>query len=324
MRREKYPLISVIMLNYNGLKYLKRTIPPILKLDYPNYEFIIVDNGSTDGSIKFIKKNKNIRLIENGENLGYSKGKNIGVKKAKGKYILLLDNDILIKDKKLLNKLIYLKEKNNSIIQPTLVDINRNETSHYGIFYSYYGTNLHKPCLPLNLFKKSKTLLEIGAATGGIMFFKKTIFANIGYFDESQKFNLDDFEIGMRAWIFGYKELLYTKTRVIHLGITHSQNPDDYARRFKMMFSGKARAILKNYTMINIFLRFPIMFFFQLVKSLRYSFKKRSIKVFFAFLWSIGFFLKNLPDALKERKKIQSKRIIKEDIFLKIKPPKFN
>src|SRR3989344_5058951 len=97
--KTKSPLISVIMLNYNGLKYIKRTIPQILKLDYPNYEFIIVDNGSADGSIEFIKEMQiksekvKIRLIENGENLGYSKGKNIGVKHAKGEYVLLLDND---------------------------------------------------------------------------------------------------------------------------------------------------------------------------------------------------------------------------------------
>ena len=94
--KNKTPLISVVMLNYNGLKYLKRTIHPILKLNYPTFEFIIVDNGSTDGSIEFIKKFKRIKLIENGENLGYSKGKNIGVKHAKGEYVLLLDNDILL------------------------------------------------------------------------------------------------------------------------------------------------------------------------------------------------------------------------------------
>ena len=44
--KDKFPLISVVMLNYNGLKYLKQTIASVLKLDYPNYEFLIVDNGS--------------------------------------------------------------------------------------------------------------------------------------------------------------------------------------------------------------------------------------------------------------------------------------
>ena len=99
MKDDNCPLVSVVMLNYNGLKYLKETIPPILELDYPNYEFIIVDNGSTDGSIEFINEFEKIRLIENGENLGYSNGKNIGVWEAKGEYILSLDNDILILNK---------------------------------------------------------------------------------------------------------------------------------------------------------------------------------------------------------------------------------
>src|SRR3989344_1917843 len=113
---KKYPLISVVMLNYNGLKYLKKTIPPILKLDYPNYEFIIVDNGSTDGSIEFIKKFKKIKLIENKENLGYGKGKNIGVKEANGEYILLLDNDIIIREKTIIKNLIKYNNKNTAFV----------------------------------------------------------------------------------------------------------------------------------------------------------------------------------------------------------------
>jgi GT2 family glycosyltransferase len=317
-------LISVVMLNYNGLNYLKRTIHPILNLAYPNFEFIIVDNGSTDGSLEYIREFKEIVLIEVGKNLGYSKGKNIGVKNAKGEFILLLDNDILINDQNLLNKLNSLSEKYNSFIQPVFVDFGDERTKHYGIFYSIYGTNWHKHSLHYTAFKDCSDLIPIGASAGGVMFFKKDIFVKIGYFDESQMFNLDDFEIGMRLWIMGHNVYLYTKTNVTHLGVNHSKNVDNYSNRFKLMFSGKARAIIKNYRMKNILFLFPIMLLFLFLKSIRFSFKKRSFKIFFAFLWSVSFFIKNLSDTLKQRKIIQSKRVINEDVFLKIKPPKFD
>ena len=93
-----FPKISVVMLNYNGLKYIKKTIPSILKLSYSNFELIVVDNGSTDGSIDFLKKNKEVLLIDNRENLGYSVGKNIGIKHAHGEFIFLIDGDILIEN----------------------------------------------------------------------------------------------------------------------------------------------------------------------------------------------------------------------------------
>jgi len=82
--KNDYPLVSIVMLNFNGQKYLKQTIPSMLNSDYPNCEFIVIDNNSTDSSVEFIKKFKRIKLIQNKENCGYSKGKNIGVKNARG------------------------------------------------------------------------------------------------------------------------------------------------------------------------------------------------------------------------------------------------
>ena len=97
MFEHEYPLISIVILNYNGLNYLKKTIPPILDLDYHNYEIVVVDNGSDDESIDFLRNHKRIRLIENKVNYGYSKGKNIGVKNAKYDYICFMDDEYTFK-----------------------------------------------------------------------------------------------------------------------------------------------------------------------------------------------------------------------------------
>jgi len=322
---KNHPLISVVMLNYNRLKYLKQTIKPILNQDYPNFEFMIVDNGSDDGSIKYIKKFKKIKLIENKENLGYSKGKNIGIRKAKGKYILLLDEDILIRNKDILNKLLQNYSKNMGFLQITLVDNKKNKTKYYGISYSKYGINSHKKEINIEkILNSGEKLIEIGSPTGACIFSSKFIWEKIGLFDESQKFNIDDVDIGARSSIFGFKNYLYTKDYLTHLGINNRKNLEIYSKRFKLIFSGHGRSMVKNYRLKNLILRFPIFFAFQLIKAIRYSIKKRSPKIFFAYLYSVKFFIKNLPDTLKQRKIIQSKRVIKEDIFLKIKPPKFD
>jgi len=322
--KKKLPKISVMMLSYNGLEYLKKTIPPILKLDYPNYEFIIVDNGSTDGSVEFIKKFKKIKLIENGKNLGYSKGKNKGIKETKGEYILSLDNDILIHDKKLLKKLLLKYTGGSGFLQIPLIDINKEKTKYYGTFFSIYGDNSHKKEFLLKDILKKVCLVPIAGSIGGIFFIKKRTWADLGGFDESQNFNMDDFDMSSRSCIMGYKNFLYTKSYAIHLGINKTETAESYANRFKLLFSGHARSMIKNYKLINLIIRFPIFFMFQFFKAVKYSLKKRSFEVFGAFLWSIRLFFKNFPDTLKQRRIIQSKRVVKEDIFLNIKPPKFN
>ena len=323
---KKLPYLSIVVLNYNGLKYFKKTIPPILKLDYPNYEFVIVDNGSTDRSIQFIKKFKRIKLIENKKNLGYSEGKNIGVKKAKGEYILLLDNDILINNKeKFIKNLIKNYNKKTAFIQVLFRDYNKIKTKYYGVSNSCYGANLHKKEISFDKFLDSgKEFIEINSPCGGCIFFKKEKWLKVGGFDASQKFNLDDLDIGSRAIIQGYKNYLYTNCCFLHLGVNKTKEAEEYSKRFKFLFSGHARSMIKNYKFENLIWNFPLLCLFQFLKTIKYSFEKRSLKVFEAFLWSVKVFLRNLSDTLNQRKIIQSKRVVKKDVFLKIKPPKFD
>jgi len=325
MKDKKFPLISVVMLNYNGLEYLKRTIPPILKLDYPNYEFIIVDNGSNDGSLQFIKKFKKIKVIENKKNLGLSRGKNLGIKKANGEYIFSIDNDIVVNiNKNDLERLINFYKEDAGFIQFPLKNKNSNRIFYYGVYFSFYGLNMHRPSVDIKkILNLSGDFIEIGGPTGGCFFCSKKNWEKIGGFDESQTFNIDDADIGSRSMIYGYKNYLYTKDYFIHLGIGKTLTIKNYCNKYKLLFSGHARSIIKNYSLKNLILLFPIFFIFQSIKTIRYSIKKRSPTVLLAFLKSLSIFIKNLPDTFRQRKIVQSKRIIKKDIFLEIKVPRF-
>lgn len=90
-------LLSIIIVNYNGKRFLADCLQSIAKNVTCSHEIIIVDNASSDGSADFIKHNfQAITLIENPENSGFSIGNNIGAKVAKGKYLLLLNNDTLL------------------------------------------------------------------------------------------------------------------------------------------------------------------------------------------------------------------------------------
>lgn len=91
------PLVSVIILNWNGTKYLYKCIESVLQQSYLNFEVIFVDNDSTDGSYeKSVNQFSTFRFIKNERNYGFAKGMNIGIDKSHGEYILLLNTDVYL------------------------------------------------------------------------------------------------------------------------------------------------------------------------------------------------------------------------------------
>src|SRR5687767_13566896 len=92
-------LVSIVIVNWNGKNNLKECLNSLLKIDYSPYEIVIVDNGSKDGSVTYIKEiqkeNKNVILVENLKNLGFAEGNNVGFAHAKGELVLLLNNDTI-------------------------------------------------------------------------------------------------------------------------------------------------------------------------------------------------------------------------------------
>ncbi len=93
-------IVSIVILTFNQLEYTKECVESIRRHTPGTHEIIFVDNGSTDGTVKWLRtlvaKNSNYRLIENSENLGFAKGCNQGIKASSGEHILLLNNDVVV------------------------------------------------------------------------------------------------------------------------------------------------------------------------------------------------------------------------------------
>ncbi len=109
-----YPRVSIVILNWNGLQDTIECLESIRKLTYPDYEIIVIDNSSTDDSCLVLKRDfPYVRLIENQENLG-SGANNAGIRAAQGKYVLLLNNDVVV-DPALLDRLVSVLESDPTI-----------------------------------------------------------------------------------------------------------------------------------------------------------------------------------------------------------------
>ncbi len=114
--KKLFPLVSVIISNYNGKKYLDKCIDSIKKLDYPagKVEIIVVDNASSDGSVAYIKKRYPEIILRRNQENNYCKGNNIAIEKAKGEYVALLNNDTEL-DKNWLKELIKVMQSRGKI-----------------------------------------------------------------------------------------------------------------------------------------------------------------------------------------------------------------
>jgi len=138
--------ISVIVLNYNGKLFLENCFLSLKKQTLKPFEIIMVDNGSSDGSVEYIRKAfPGIRVIENKVNSGFAGGNNIGVEAAKGKYIVLLNNDVIVNK----NWLAELYKTFNNKVQLA-------------------GSAIHNEGEPLSLLESSGTLNILGRSIPGV------------------------------------------------------------------------------------------------------------------------------------------------------------
>src|SRR5258708_22997252 len=113
------PLVSILIVNWNGAELLPKCLNSLRKQSYNNIEIIVNDNNSSDNSIEVLKKFKEVRLIKSKENFGFAGGNNVAIKPAKGKYVLLLNTDTVV-TKDFLGKLVASMEADSSlgVVQP--------------------------------------------------------------------------------------------------------------------------------------------------------------------------------------------------------------
>jgi GT2 family glycosyltransferase len=224
----KKPLVFVVVLNWNHLDDLILTMEPLLIQDYPNMQILISDNGSTDGSQSYIKKNyPNVILIENNDNLGWAAGNNVGIKYAiqqNADYILLANNDLYFENDKLISilvdDLIELKDKNINIIGANVNYFYMKEKMHNDGWIMYPESekkghvfnkyrNDYKFELPCNI----KT---VDFVSGCFMLIDKVVFERIGLIDEAFFIYGEETEFSLRAWSVGCGSVTNTDLTIYH------------------------------------------------------------------------------------------------------------
>jgi len=200
----KTPQISIIILNWNGKEITKDCLESLKKQNFKEYEIILVDNASTDDSSKYLKKKfPKIKLIQNKKNIGYAGGNNIGIKKAKGDYILILNNDTVL-DNNFLNELWGNKNKAN------ILGVKNYYFDKKNIIWAI-GSKVNRFTMRAKLIgnglmdSKEIDKRDIEHAVGSAMLINKKVIDKIGFLDNSFFAYYEETEWQTRAQNAGFK-----------------------------------------------------------------------------------------------------------------------
>jgi GT2 family glycosyltransferase len=211
--------VSIIILNLQGRKYVSKSIRSVLSSNYLLIEVVMVDNGSTDGSVEMIKNRfTEVIVIENKQNLGFAKGNNIGINYALKKhadYIFVLNPDTKI-EKDTIKNLLLVMEKNRDvgIVGPKIYTFEKRIWSCGGILErKRFSAGLIGFGEEDNGQYDGET--EVDYISGAAMFVRRSTFEEIGLLPENYFLYYEDVEFSLRAKRAGLK-VYFTPTAIVY------------------------------------------------------------------------------------------------------------
>jgi len=218
--------IAIVILNWNGEVLLERYLPSVVQYSF-GADIFVIDNASTDGSVDFVKKHHpTVKIVQNSENGGFTKGYNDGLKSIDADIYCLLNSDVEVTEG-WLDPISELFDKNPqvAIVQPKILDLMRKGYFEYAGAGGGFIDQLGYPFCRGRIFQELEKdngqyddTREIFWATGACMFIRKEVYGQLEGFDESYFAHQEEVDLCWRAKNEGYKVFYVGTSKVYHLG----------------------------------------------------------------------------------------------------------
>jgi len=311
--KQTIDLTSIVVLNYNAGDLLLDCIESVFKTEKRKFEVIVVDNISTDDSHKKCKeKFPEIRLIENKENLGYCEGNNVGIRNARGEFIVILNPDTKVEPNWLEELFKAYKIFGDGLYQPKILSFKDNLFESGGNMLQVFGFGYSKGRgIPDN--GQYDESCEIGYASGACLFTKTEIIKKIGLFDPFIFLYHDDLDLGWRAAQLGIKSYYVPKSRIYHAG---SYNYKWSAKKFYWLERNRHYCLLTHYSKKTFYKMLPSIILVEIMMIMFYISKGFTKMKFNAY----ADILKNRAHIQKKYHEIESKKIVSDSELIKKMP----
>ena len=259
---------TIVIPNYNGKHFLQPCLQSLEHQSCSDFEILIVDNCSTDGSVEYLQEfYPDIRTISLDKNYGFSRAVNEGIRHSNSPYVLLLNNDTTV-DKYFVENMIRAIERSPRIfsVSSKMIQMYHPELiDSAGDLYTIVGWAICRGTgRPVSNYSKSD---RVFTACAGAAIYRKKVFHEIGYFDESHFAYLEDVDIGYRARIYGYLNVFCPDALVYHVG---SGTSGSKYNSFKVKLSARNSIWLnyKNMPFLQLIINFLPLLAGYLIKSI--------------------------------------------------------
>ncbi len=251
-------------------------------------EIIVVDNNSPDNSCKMVKQLfPSIKLIENKENSGFSKGNNIGVAQAKGEYLCILNPDTVVAEDTFTKLIAFADTKDNlGIVGCQLID-------GKGKFLPESKRNIPSPKVALKkLLGNDKayyanqlaidSIGDVEILVGAFMFVKKDVYEAVGGFDEDYFMYGEDIDLSYKVSKSGYSNMYFGETTIIHFKGESTLRDEKYAKRFY----GAMQIFYKKHFKQNIIFNSLVWIGIKLAYGIRNTPEKVETKIYRTYVYT--------------------------------------
>ncbi len=316
---EHRPLVSFVVPNFNGGSMLEQCLNSLLGLHFPrrNFEIIVVDNGSTDGSREMVRQKQGVRLVALPENEGFGKAVNVGAIESKGEYIAPVNNDVELSSEWLHEILTALSgDKRAATATGKLMFKHRPEIiNDLGALLLLNGVGLHRSlgCIDTGSHKLS----YVGAPTAAACLIRKSDFFALGGFDASYFAYFEDDDLGWRFWQRGRRVICVPSAVAYHGWRSTSMK---FGSRFKSYHDAKNSfaSLVKNAEsrfLPEAFLMWALRLLFDVTRSAR----ARDARAVMGIVQSGGWCFRNLRRLITKRRNTQVYRVVSDAELIRLK-----
>lgn len=288
MADARYPLVSIVILNYNGKQFLDRCLSSIFNQSFSNFEIVFVDNKSIDGSVDYVKTrfghDARLKIVGNKGNPGPIEGNNVGIRLAsqRAPYIVLLNNDTELTKNWLYCMISALEEepKIGAACSKQLLMHDRKRLQGFGSFIDPCGFNYQLGEYEIDTGQYNGATFEIFAGGTTALIIRSELLRQIGLLDSSYDFGFDDVDLCWRVWLSGYKVVCVSRCAIYHkVSGTPRNVPHVLFHREK----NRIMTTIKNYSVPYQFRFLPLILSLDLLQLLWFAFTNN-----FSMFWAIG------------------------------------
>lgn len=301
------PSVTIIIVNYNGKDFTKNCISSVMKTDYNEFDIIVIDNFSTDGSIEMLmneaKENSRLKIIQNHKNVGAFRARNTGLLNSKSKYVVFLDNDTEV-DPLWLKEAVKTMEADElvGVAQSKLLRNDKRKLDGCGHFLTPFGFVYEIGVGEIDEGQYDSIKTIFGAKSAAIIV-RREIIGAVGLFDEEFFMAWGETDFCWKVWLAGYKVHFVSKSKVYHFrGGSISATP--FAIRVYQGTKNGLITSIKNLGFKNLVLILPLYLASNFL-LMTYFIKKRKVEYSKAIINGILWNLKDLRKILEKRSYVQ-------------------